>query len=233
MNGLGEQVTCRQVPQESDLGLCAKASADELGDFSDDEGGNDEGSWVSLEQFEANAVVAVIAIDVGIERTGVDDQRDDCTSAARISSMRSAMSSRPLAPAPAARRRRRPGCAPRNASMACRVTSETVLPRRSASCRRRASSSSGSFTVVRCIYASTPLDRHSRRRPPNVGFARRARRERAMTTSPVSLLSHGERLERPKSNSSMSWRRHRTCVAITLALRPAQATKFGVYSCPR
>jgi hypothetical protein len=37
-----------------------------------------------------------------------------------------------------------------------------VLPRRSASCRRRASSSSGSFTVVRRMYASILRDRKCR-----------------------------------------------------------------------
>jgi len=40
--------------------------------------------------------------------------------------------------------------------MASRVSWDTVAPRRSASCRSRASSSSGSFTVVRFMYASIP-----------------------------------------------------------------------------
>ena len=50
------------------------------------------------------AVVAVVGIDVGVERSGVDQGGYLATSAARISSMRSEMSSRPLRPAPAARR---------------------------------------------------------------------------------------------------------------------------------
>lgn len=110
-----------------------------------------------LEQLEAGSMMPVVAVDVGIERPGVDDQRDDVTSPEMISSIRSEMSDRPLAPAPAASRRRRP---PRGASskvsIASRVSSDTVTPRRFASCRRRASSSSGSFTVVRCTYASIP-----------------------------------------------------------------------------
>ena len=158
----GEEVASCQVTQKSDLGICAKASADEVSDFGNDERRDDEGSRVSLEQIEASGVMAVVAIDVGVERASIDDQSDDCTSAARISSMRSEMSSRPLAPAPAARSRRLPGWVPRNVSIASRVRSDTVLPRRSASCRRRASSSSGSFTVVRCMYASILRGRRCR-----------------------------------------------------------------------
>lgn len=66
-----------------------------------------------------------------------------------ICSIRSEMSVCPLRPAAAARSCRRP---PRRwASSAERVTSEMVLPRRLASCRKRSSSSSGIFTVVRTM----------------------------------------------------------------------------------
>ena len=120
-----------------------------------------------LEQLQARGVVPVTAIDVGVEGPGIDDQRDGWTSLARISSIRSEMSSRPLAPAPAARSRRLPWWAPSRFSIASRVSADTVLPRRWASWRRRASSSSDSFTVVLCMYASIqrnsivePLSRH-------------------------------------------------------------------------
>ena len=62
----------------------------------------------------------------------------------------------PLAPAPAARRRRFPRGAVRSVSIASLVSSDTVIPRRSASWRSRASRSSGSLTVVLCMYASMP-----------------------------------------------------------------------------
>lgn len=52
---------------------------------------------MNLEQFKARCVMTVIAIE-GVQRTGVDDQRDYPTSPARISSIRSEMSDRPLAP---------------------------------------------------------------------------------------------------------------------------------------
>lgn len=111
-----------------------------------------------LEELKAGAVVSIVSINVRVERPGVDDQRDEPNSAARISSIRSEMSVRPLAPAPAARRRLRPLRPPRCASMASLVISEIVVPRRCASCRKRASRSSGSLTVVLFMYASISED---------------------------------------------------------------------------
>ena len=102
-------------------------------------------------------VVPVVTIDVGIERPCVDDQRDGRASLARISSIRSEMSLLPLAPAPAASNRRAPRWTPSRFSMASRVSADTVVPRRCASWRSRASSSSVSFTVVLCMYASIRL----------------------------------------------------------------------------
>jgi hypothetical protein len=116
---------------------------------------------MGLEKFEARLVVSIVSIDVGVERSGVDDQRDEPNSAARISSIRSEISVRPLAPAPAARSRLRPVRPPRCASIASLVISEIVVPRRCASWRRRASRSSGNFTVVRIMYASIPDDRRN------------------------------------------------------------------------
>jgi len=104
------------------------------------------------QQFESGAVIAVVGVDIGVERAGVDEEGYGVTSAARISSMRSETSSRPLRPAAAARNRR--GGPPTWRSMASRVTSEMVMLRRAASWRSRRSRSSGSITVVRRIYAS-------------------------------------------------------------------------------
>lgn len=55
------------------------------------------------QQLERFTVMAVVGVDVGVEGAGVDEEGYRVTSAARISSMRSEMSSRPLRPAPAAR----------------------------------------------------------------------------------------------------------------------------------
>ncbi len=67
-----------------------------------------------LEKFECGAVMGIVGIDVGVQRPGVDDDRGyRATSAARISSMRSETSLRPLRPAPAAPSRRRVDGPPR------------------------------------------------------------------------------------------------------------------------
>lgn len=47
-----------------------------------------------LEEFKARNVVTIITIDIGIQRTSVNDQCDDPTSPARISSIRSGGPSR-------------------------------------------------------------------------------------------------------------------------------------------
>jgi hypothetical protein len=148
-DGLGNEVASGKVADEPNLGVNADARPEQVGHLRDDELGDDEGTGMGLEELKTCNVVCVVEVDVGVERTGVDNQRDAGTSAARISSIRSETSERPLLPAPAARSRRRGPALPRCASMAWRVNSETVVPRRSASCRRRASSSSGSFTEVR------------------------------------------------------------------------------------
>jgi hypothetical protein len=66
---------------------------------------------MGLEDFEACTVMPVVTVDVGIEGPGIDDQGDQATSARRIRSICSDTSDRPLLPAPAAKRRRRP-CPP-------------------------------------------------------------------------------------------------------------------------
>lgn len=93
-----------EIAQEPDFGLCSEPTADEVGDLCDDEGRDDEGARVGEQQFERFGVVAIVGVDVGVEGSGVDQRGYVGTSAARISSMRSEMSSRPLRPAPAALR---------------------------------------------------------------------------------------------------------------------------------
>lgn len=140
-----------EVTQKAGFGLPAEPRAEQIGDLGDDERGNDQRTRMRLEQFEARGMMRIIGVDVRIERAGVDDQRDDADSARMISSTRSEMSLRPLRPAAAAPSRRREPPAPRCASSAVRVISAMVVPRRCASCRSRASRSSGSFTVVRTM----------------------------------------------------------------------------------
>ncbi len=67
-------------------------------------------------------MVAVVCVDVGVQGPSVDQQRYDRTSARRMSSIRSEMSDRPLAPAPAAISRRRSPWEPKCSSIASLVT---------------------------------------------------------------------------------------------------------------
>ena len=60
-----------------------------------------------FEEFETGVVVTVVAVDIRVQWACVDDQSDDPTSLARISSIRSEMSSWPLAPVAAASNLRR------------------------------------------------------------------------------------------------------------------------------
>jgi hypothetical protein len=151
-----DQIASGEITQETHLGVDAESRAEQVGHLGDHEGGHDQGPRVRFEQIEACGVVAVVSVDVGVQRAGVDDQCDEPTSLASISSMRSEMSARPLAPAPEARSRRLPRGAASSVSIASRVSADTVIPRRWASCRSRASRSSGSLTVVRRMYASIP-----------------------------------------------------------------------------
>ncbi len=128
---LWDEASRSEVADEPDFGADAEPCPKEVDDLGDDELGDDERSLVGLEKLQAVDVPSVVAVDVGVQRTGVAEQRDSGISKARISSMRSEMSEWPLAPAPAAKNERR--APPRWASIASRVSSDTVVPRRSAS----------------------------------------------------------------------------------------------------
>jgi hypothetical protein len=68
---------------------------------------------MGLEQFEALGVVIVVCVDVGVERSGVDEEGYRETSSRRISSMRTETSCEPLLPAAEAINFRRPDRPPR------------------------------------------------------------------------------------------------------------------------
>ena len=89
---LDDEGAAGQVPEEADLGLPPQTGADQIGDLGYDESGEDERAGMGFEQFQAGGVVCIIAVDICIERPGVEDQRDGAVSEARISSIRSEMS---------------------------------------------------------------------------------------------------------------------------------------------
>ncbi len=83
---------------------------------------------MGFEEVDAFVVMIVVRIDVGIERTGIDEDGYLDTSSRRISSIRTETSCDPLRPAAVAIMRRRPvGRVPRWLSMASRVSSDTVM----------------------------------------------------------------------------------------------------------
>jgi hypothetical protein len=142
---------------------------------------------MGLEQLKALAVMVVVRIDVGVQRAGVDEQGYRATSSRRISSIRTETSCEPLLPAAEAISLRRSGPPPRCASIASRVSSDTVEPLRSASWRSRASRSSESFTVVRFMYASIPITASQYLRSTNLTICasrRRRHQEPAPSRSP-------------------------------------------------
>jgi hypothetical protein len=71
--------------------------------------------------------VLVVGVDIGVQRSRIDEESYGATSARRISSIRSEMSEWPLRPEAAAISRRFPIGPPRCASIASRVSSETVV----------------------------------------------------------------------------------------------------------
>ncbi len=75
--------------------------------------------------------------------------------------------------------------------MASRVSSETVTPRRSASWRSRASSSSESFTVVRFMYASIPPPASDNRVGPQTNEPHRVARDHAMSRQKLPIQRMG------------------------------------------
>lgn len=110
---LGDQASGCEITQESHLAVGTETGTDQIGDLGHHEHRDDQRAGVGFEEVEAGTVVAIIAVDVGVQGAGIDDQCDDPTSAAMIDSIRSEMSENPDSPEPAARSLRRPPRHPR------------------------------------------------------------------------------------------------------------------------
>jgi hypothetical protein len=85
----------------------AEATLDEIRHFGDDELRNEQRPWVRFKQFQARFMIGIVFVDVRVKRPRIDDQRDRRASCRMISSIRRAVSRRPLRPAFAAISRRR------------------------------------------------------------------------------------------------------------------------------
>ena len=129
---LGDEISGSEISEESHFRCPPQSRFDEVGDFGDDELRNQQRTRMRFQEPQTLLVVVIIFVDVGVQRSGVDDQRDRRASSRMISSTRRAVSREPLrADFAAISFRRTPR--PRWLSRACRVTSATVLRLRAAS----------------------------------------------------------------------------------------------------
>jgi len=106
-NGGCSEVAGGEIPKEPHFCCPAEASLDEIGHFGDDELRHQQWARVRFKEVQACFMVTVVFVDVRVKRPGIDDQRDRRASCRMISSIRRAVSRRPLRPALAAIRRRR------------------------------------------------------------------------------------------------------------------------------
>jgi len=103
----GKEVSRGQVSEESSLRFPAQARLDEIDDFGNHELRDEQRTRMRLQKPQTRFVIVVILVDVRVQRSGINDQRDRRASRRMISSMRRAVSCRPLRPAFAASRCRR------------------------------------------------------------------------------------------------------------------------------
>ena len=96
MDRLDGEAAGGQVSEEADLRLPANTRTEQIDDLGDHEAWDEQRPPIRLQQFPTRRMVRIVAVNVGVQRARVDDQRDRSTSEAMISSIRSEMSVRPL-----------------------------------------------------------------------------------------------------------------------------------------
>lgn len=69
---LGRKCSGREVTQEPDLGFRSESRLDEVGNLRDDQDGNHQRPFVCQHQIQARLVMAVVLIDVGVQRPRID-----------------------------------------------------------------------------------------------------------------------------------------------------------------
>ena len=95
-HGLNPQVARSDIAQKAHFGIRPQAGPNQVADLGDHQHRHHQWAGVSQQEIKAGRVMTVVSIDVGVERPSVDYQCDGATSLARISSIRSDMSQRPL-----------------------------------------------------------------------------------------------------------------------------------------
>jgi hypothetical protein len=76
LNGHHQKVARREIAEKPNLGRPAETCIEQVGDFCDDELRDDERPRVSFEELETRFVMAIIRVDVGVERPRINDQSD-------------------------------------------------------------------------------------------------------------------------------------------------------------
>jgi hypothetical protein len=100
--------TAGEISEKPDFRFGPEACREQVDDFGDDQDRDDEWAGMCFKKLQCSSVIGVVGVYVGVQRSGVNDDRGyRATSAARISSIRSETSLRPLCPAPAAPKWRR------------------------------------------------------------------------------------------------------------------------------
>jgi hypothetical protein len=67
-DGIDRERACGQVAEESHLRFGTQARLREIRDFRDDEERHDEGTFMVEQEGEAGLVVAVVLVDIGVQR---------------------------------------------------------------------------------------------------------------------------------------------------------------------
>jgi hypothetical protein len=65
----------REVTKESSLGLPTEMTCDQVCDLGNDEGRDDQGAGMSLQQLKARLVMSVVTVHIGVERSSINDER--------------------------------------------------------------------------------------------------------------------------------------------------------------
>lgn len=76
VNWLKREVAQRKVAEESGFCLPSQAACDQIGNLGQNQRWHDQRTRVGLQQLKTCRVIRVVPVDVGVQRTGVNDQRD-------------------------------------------------------------------------------------------------------------------------------------------------------------
>lgn len=72
-NRLDAERASGEIAKEADLGLRTKSCTEQVSDLGHHKHGDEERTGMVLEKVQRRDVIAVIGVDVGIQRTGVDE----------------------------------------------------------------------------------------------------------------------------------------------------------------